>query len=87
MNLRDEFLPWKYIIGQVILDVSLKFNNFGCKTCMLIILINHFVTLKKIPNVLTVVNKTDIIDSTYRFFKMEILAGENNMIAEVVCLE
>jgi tRNA (guanine37-N1)-methyltransferase len=54
---------------------------------MLIILINYFVTLKKIPNILTVVNKTDIIDSTYRFFKMEILAGENNMIAEVVCLE
>lgn len=31
-------------------------------------------------------NKTDVIDSTYRFFKMEVLAGENNMIAEVVCL-
>ncbi|RIA96453.1 Met-10+ like-protein [Glomus cerebriforme] len=57
INLRDEFLPWKHIIGQVILD--------------------------KTPNILTVVNKTDIIDSTYRFFKMEILAGENNMIAEV----
>ncbi|CAB4483974.1 unnamed protein product [Rhizophagus irregularis] len=57
VNLRDEFLPWKYMIGQVILD--------------------------KIPNILTVVNKTDVIDSTYRFFKMEVLAGENNMIAEV----
>ncbi|CAG8493209.1 2991_t:CDS:10 [Cetraspora pellucida] len=57
MNLRDEFLPWKYIIGQIILD--------------------------KNPNITTVVNKTDVIDTTYRFFKMEILAGENNMIAEM----
>ncbi|KAF0553532.1 tRNA guanine37-N1-methyltransferase [Gigaspora margarita] len=57
MNLRDEFLPWKHIIGQVILD--------------------------KNPKITTVVNKTDMIDTTYRFFKMEVLAGENNMIAEV----
>ncbi|CAG8482574.1 5097_t:CDS:10 [Ambispora leptoticha] len=57
MNLRDEFLPWKEIIGQVILD--------------------------KNPKIKTVVNKTDIIDTTFRFFNMEILAGINNMIAEV----
>ncbi|CAG8443503.1 4116_t:CDS:10 [Diversispora eburnea] len=57
MNLRDEFLPWKYIIGQVILD--------------------------KNPKITTVVNKTDIIDSTYRCFNMEILGGENNLMAEV----
>lgn len=30
------------------------------------------------------VNKLDSIDTTFRFFKMEILAGEDNMIAEVV---
>ncbi|CAG8518068.1 5621_t:CDS:10 [Ambispora gerdemannii] len=57
MNLRDEFLPWKKIIGQVILD--------------------------KNPKIKTVVNKTDIIDTTFRFFSMEILAGIDNMIAEV----
>ncbi|CAG8573155.1 14280_t:CDS:10 [Acaulospora colombiana] len=57
MNLRDEFLPWKDLIGQVILD--------------------------KNPKVTTVVNKTDNIDSTYRVFNMEILAGESNLIAEV----
>ncbi|RHZ90044.1 hypothetical protein Glove_9g63 [Diversispora epigaea] len=57
MNLRDEFLPWKYIIGQVILD--------------------------KNPKITTVVNKTDIIDSTYRCFNMEVLGGENNLMAEV----
>ncbi|CAG8701993.1 5848_t:CDS:2, partial [Scutellospora calospora] len=37
----------------------------------------------KNSKVTTVVNKTDMIDTTYRFFKMEILAGENNMITEV----
>ncbi|KAG0281780.1 tRNA(m(1)G37)methyltransferase [Linnemannia exigua] len=35
------------------------------------------------PNLKTVVNKTDSIDTTFRFFKMEVLAGEDNMIAEV----
>ncbi|KAF9928698.1 tRNA(m(1)G37)methyltransferase [Linnemannia zychae] len=57
MNLKDEYLPFKKIIGQVILD--------------------------KNPNLKTVVNKTDSIDTTFRFFKMEILAGEDSMIAEV----
>ncbi|KAI9283712.1 hypothetical protein BC943DRAFT_327543 [Umbelopsis sp. AD052] len=57
MNLREEYLPWKGIIGQVILD--------------------------KNKTIKTVVNKLDAIDTTFRFFKMEILAGEDNMIAEV----
>ncbi|GAB5593783.1 tRNA(m(1)G37)methyltransferase [Umbelopsis nana] len=57
MNLREEYLPWKNIIGQVILD--------------------------KNKTIKTVVNKLDSIDTTFRFFKMEILAGEDNMIAEV----
>ncbi|KAF9967994.1 tRNA(m(1)G37)methyltransferase [Mortierella alpina] len=57
MNLKDEYLPYKNLIGQVILD--------------------------KNPNLKTVVNKMDSIDTTFRFFKMEVLAGEDNMIAEV----
>ncbi|CAJ0747226.1 10189_t:CDS:10, partial [Entrophospora sp. SA101] len=57
MNLRDEFIPWKYIISQVVLDKNSK--------------------------IATVVNKTDMIDSTFRHFKMEILAGEHNLMAEV----
>ncbi|RUP49198.1 Met-10+ like-protein-domain-containing protein [Jimgerdemannia flammicorona] len=58
MNLRDEFLPWKTLIGQIILD--------------------------KNRNITSVVNKLDVIDSTFRNFRMEVLAGEDNMIAEVV---
>uniref|UniRef100_A0A3Q1K030 tRNA (guanine(37)-N1)-methyltransferase n=2 Tax=Anabas testudineus TaxID=64144 RepID=A0A3Q1K030_ANATE len=57
MNLRDHQLPYKNLIGQVIMD-----KNRGI-TC--------------------VVNKTSIIDSTYRNFKMEVLAGEENMVAKV----
>ncbi|KAI1315085.1 tRNA(m(1)G37)methyltransferase [Mortierella claussenii] len=57
MNLKDEYLPYKHLIGQIIMD--------------------------KNPSLRTVVNKTDSIDTTFRFFKMELLAGEDNMIAEV----
>ncbi|XP_051877146.1 tRNA (guanine(37)-N1)-methyltransferase isoform X2 [Pristis pectinata] len=57
MNLRDHQLPYKYLIGQVIMD--------------------------KNPGITSVVNKINIIDNTYRNFQMEILAGEDNMIAKV----
>ncbi|CAN9502137.1 unnamed protein product [Ophioblennius macclurei] len=57
MNLREHQLPYKNLIGQVIMD--------------------------KNPGVTCVVNKTNIIDSTYRNFKMEVLAGEENMVAKV----
>ncbi|KAJ3348861.1 tRNA(m(1)G37)methyltransferase [Entophlyctis luteolus] len=56
MNLRNEYLPYKKVVGEIIL----KKNNY----------------------VRTVVNKTDSIDHTFRFFKMELLAGDNDMIAE-----
>lgn len=54
VNLRDSYLPYKNLIGQVILD--------------------------KNKNILTVVNKLDTIDSTFRFFAMEVLAGEERFI-------
>ncbi|KAJ2456538.1 tRNA(m(1)G37)methyltransferase [Coemansia sp. RSA 2424] len=57
MNLRDEYLEYKSIIGQVIIDKS--------------------------PTVTMVVNKLDTIDNTFRNFKMEVLAGETNFIAQV----
>ncbi|XP_051504381.1 tRNA (guanine(37)-N1)-methyltransferase-like [Myxocyprinus asiaticus] len=57
MNLRDHQLPYRKLIGQVIID--------------------------KNPGITCVVNKTNTIDSTYRNFQMEVLAGENNMVAKV----
>ncbi|KAI0294928.1 Met-10+ like-protein-domain-containing protein [Russula brevipes] len=56
VNLNDEYLPYKHIIGQVILD--------------------------KNKRVRTVVNKLDSIDTQFRFFKMELLAGEPNYVVE-----
>ncbi len=40
-------------------------------------------TLDKQPSLRTVVNKTDQIDNTYRFFKMEVLAGDEDFMATV----
>lgn len=41
------------------------------------------ILLDKIKNAKTVVNKVNIIDTNYRFFKMEILCGIDNLVAEV----
>ncbi|KAJ3284231.1 tRNA(m(1)G37)methyltransferase [Borealophlyctis nickersoniae] len=57
LNLRDEYQPYKKIIGEVLVD--------------------------KCKNITTVVNKTDNIHHTFRFFTMELLAGEENMVAEL----
>ncbi|KAJ7631240.1 Met-10+ like-protein-domain-containing protein [Roridomyces roridus] len=56
INLKEEYLPYKYLIGQIILDKNLQ--------------------------VKTVVNKLDSIDTQFRFFKMELLAGEPNYIVQ-----
>ncbi|XP_031569244.1 tRNA (guanine(37)-N1)-methyltransferase-like [Actinia tenebrosa] len=58
VNLRENQLEYKSVIGQVLLD-------------------------KNSPQIKTVVNKTNTIDETFRFFKMELLAGEDNMNATV----
>ena len=50
LNLRDQFLPYKHLIGQVIID--------------------------KNPSIKTVVRKLDSINTTFRTFDMEVIAGE-----------
>jgi len=57
VNLRDDQLDYKYLIGQVLLDKNVQIK--------------------------TVVNKTDNIDNTFRFFKMEVIAGVNDTMAEL----
>lgn len=56
LNIRDQYLPYKSIIGQVVLD--------------------------KNPRTKTVVNKLDAIDTVFRTFEMEVLAGEKNFMVE-----
>jgi tRNA (guanine37-N1)-methyltransferase len=41
------------------------------------------VILDKSAHIRSVVNKTGNIENTFRFFEMEVLAGDNNMIAEM----
>lgn len=57
LNLRDGHLPYKHIIGQVILDKNAQIR--------------------------TVVNKTDNIETQFRTFPMEILAGDDDLNVEV----
>ncbi|KAM9963529.1 hypothetical protein ACTFIW_006760 [Dictyostelium discoideum] len=57
VNLKDEQLPFKYIIGQAILDKNIQ--------------------------VKTVLNKVGEIDTVFRTFKIEILAGEPDLVAEI----
>jgi tRNA (guanine37-N1)-methyltransferase len=52
LNLREEALPFKQVIGQVIID--------------------------KNPHIKTVINKVGNIETEFRTFPIELLAGENN---------
>ncbi|CAF4343204.1 unnamed protein product, partial [Rotaria sp. Silwood2] len=68
-NLRDEVLPYKHII------------EFLFHLCFLLRIAAQ-VILDKLPNVKTVVNKLHEIDSVYRNFELEILAGDPNTIVK-----
>ncbi|KAI0275133.1 Met-10+ like-protein-domain-containing protein [Gloeopeniophorella convolvens] len=56
LNLNSEYLPYKHIIGQIVLDKNKRIR--------------------------TVVNKLDSIDTQFRFFKMELLAGEPDYVVQ-----
>ncbi|CAD5223385.1 unnamed protein product [Bursaphelenchus okinawaensis] len=57
LNLREELLPYKFVIAKILMD--------------------------KIPYAKTIVNKTDKISAEFRFFELELLAGEPNFEATV----
>ena len=58
MNLREDLLPYRLIIGAVLLE-------------------------KNLPRVRTIINKIGTIENEWRVFLMEVLAGEDNTVAEV----
>ena len=58
LNLIQDYLPFRYLVGAVILE-----KNKGA--------------------IRTVVNKLDSIDTQFRFFKMELLAGDEDYTAHV----
>jgi tRNA (guanine37-N1)-methyltransferase len=58
LNLKECHQPYRFIIGQVILD--------------------------KNPSIRTVVNKLNTIHTEYRYFDMELLAGEDNFITTAI---
>jgi tRNA (guanine37-N1)-methyltransferase len=62
INLREELLPYKYLIGKVLLD-------------------------KNAPRIKTVVNKIGSIDTEYRTFGMEVIAGNQEEGWSRVCLK
>ena len=76
LNLNDEYLPYKYIIGKVLLDV--------CAYIYISLLEGLTNVVQKNKGVKTVVNKLNTIDTKFRFFKMELLAGEPNYVVEHV---
>jgi tRNA (guanine37-N1)-methyltransferase len=87
MNLRDEFLPYRYLIGQVMLDVSLA----PCirADCLMdetgrTELTRMVRCAQKNSGLRTVVNKLDSIDTEFRVFKMEVLAGDDDFVTEMV---
>lgn len=53
LNLKEAYLPYRFVIGQVILD-------------------------KNRPTLRTIVNKLDTIHSEFRYFDMELLAGDDD---------
>lgn len=69
VNLREEHEPFKALIGQVILEVRQQAGSADA--------------VQKNNHIRTVVNKIGAIDSTFRFFRMELIAGEDNTVVEL----
>ena len=60
-----------------------KFQNYNPYKIRFFLVQGQVILDKNSPQIKTVVNKVNAIDETYRFFQMELLAGENNMLTMV----
>lgn len=70
----DIQVPTAYTLVGHIVQLNLRDVHLPYKTII------GQIFLDKTPNVRTVVNKMNTIDTTFRYFAMEILAGERNTI-------
>nr|XP_031830492.1 tRNA (guanine(37)-N1)-methyltransferase isoform X1 [Nomia melanderi] len=70
----DVSSPTSFSMIGHILHLNLRDMHLPYKTIIGNIYLDH------IPNVKTIINKMDAIDTTYRHFNMEIIAGEKNTI-------
>lgn len=73
VNLKEEYKEYKNIIGQVILDVCFRSPVTAS---------SHL--SQKNLHIKTVVNKLNNINTQFRFFEMELLAGMPEYIVTVV---
>ncbi len=83
LNLNTEYLPYKHIIGQVILDVCFLTLRLHLSPSLMLC----YAYSQKNNLIKTVVNKLDSIHSQFRFFQMELIAGEPNYVVEHVCTQ
>ena len=79
INLLPNYLLYKYLIGQLILDVSIL--NVPWLICLV-----RFMLIQKNKRVWTVVNKLNSINTQFQFFKIEVIAGELDFIVKHVNL-
>lgn len=73
VNLKEAWLPYKTLIGQVFLDASCAWVAQRLRT-----------DEQKNPNLRTIVNKLDSIHAEFRYFDMEVLAGEPDFVTSLV---
>lgn len=77
------------VLPEDIIEITTAFETIGhiahmnLRECQLTYkkLIGQVILDKNSPQIKTVVNKVDTIDETFRFFHMELLAGEDEMVA------
>jgi tRNA G37 N-methylase Trm5 len=94
LNIRDELIPYKHLIGQVILDKNLNIRTvvnkvrWASNLGMLVVVPDEHRPLVKpdvsLPLTAPHAKQVGTITNDYRVFEMEVVAGESQTETEVV---